>query len=60
MPQKCHEGMTNQIYDWLEGSEKFKFADNWTPGQDTAMNDSFRRDLAAGKLCGVDFEEVFP
>jgi hypothetical protein len=59
LPQKCNDSIINQMYDWLERSEKYMFADEWTEERNAAMNESFQTDLAKGKLCDVDVEEIF-
>lgn len=59
IPRVCDADMIDEIRNWLLDSEEAMFPEAWSEETESYLRDSFDGYLASGKLCDIDFDQVF-
>ena len=59
IPRVCDKEIIDEIKNWLWDSEKAMFPGTWSEAQESNLKQSFDGYFDSGKLCDIDFEEVF-
>jgi hypothetical protein len=59
IPRACDANMINEIQHWLLNSEAAIFTDSWSDQRAHDLEETFDAYLKKGKLCDVDFDQVF-
>jgi len=59
IPLVCDSGVIDEIKNWLLDSEKAMFHETWSDQKTSDLKDVFDSYLENGKLCDIDFDEVF-
>eukprot|EP00533_Pseudo-nitzschia_delicatissima_P003290 CAMPEP_0116113954 /NCGR_PEP_ID=MMETSP0327-20121206/19771_1 /TAXON_ID=44447 /ORGANISM="Pseudo-nitzschia delicatissima, Strain B596" /LENGTH=865 /DNA_ID=CAMNT_0003607321 /DNA_START=47 /DNA_END=2645 /DNA_ORIENTATION=+ len=59
IPRVCDMDMMDEIRNWLLDSEKEMLPEAWSEETESYLRDSFDGYLASGKLCDIDFDQVF-
>ena len=59
IPRACDANMINEIQHWLLDSEEAMFTDSWSDQRAHDLEETFDSYLQKGKLCDIDFDQVF-
>jgi len=59
IPRTCDMEMIDEIRQWLLDSEKEMFPEAWSQEMESYLRDDFEGYVASGKMCDIDFDQVF-